>query len=113
MKLFVFVDTLLDELTGDQKNSCPGEGFFESIACDLETPYSLGLHLGFKLEEVEEFADYNSQSLPAQVLKMLCTWRRTNGIEATFLKLLQAMQESRIPEQCYKQAVLQYFKDHD
>ena len=35
------------------------------------------------------------------------------GQNATFQKLLEAMEKSKIPEYCYKKAFLEYFRDHN
>ena len=69
----LFPDTLLEQLTEEQNRSCPEERFFASIVCDFETVQILGVHLGFTLEETEEFVAYSPRSLSAQVLKMLTT----------------------------------------
>ena len=107
MKVFTYIlDTLLEELTRDEKNTCPDVCFFASIICDFETIHIFGIHLGFTLEEVEDFVAYSPRSLPTQVLKMLSTWKTIFGTNATLQELLEAMQKSRIPERCYKTAVM-------
>ena len=104
---------MLEELTYDQKHICPDERFFVRIECDFETIHTLGINLGFKLEEIEEFVAYSPRSVSTQLLKMLSTWRKQKGTKATFKSLLEAMKRSKIPEHCYKDAVLEFFRDQD
>ena len=109
--VLVFVDTLLDELTEEQRHSCPNEYFFAGIAQNFETIYILGANLKFTVAEIEKFEAYRPHSVPTQAIKMLSIWRDRDGIEATVERLIKAMERSRIPEHCYKDSVLEFFRE--
>ena len=83
------------------------------IAFTLPSIYFLGVNLDFSQRDVEEFEQSRPGSLPEQALQMLTAWLERPGSRPTVKKLIKSMQRSQIPEEHYRQAVLEFFEDSD
>ena len=75
--------------------------------------HSVGASLGLRYAEIKECTREEPNSLNARVHCMLDKWKQKKGSEATVVELLQAMQWSGIPENHYKDSVLDYFNNPD
>ena len=69
--------------------------------------------MDFSAREVEAFERSRPGSIPEQAISMLTAWMERPGSRATVQKLIKSMQRSQIPEELYRQAVLEFFEDSD
>ena len=109
----VLADTLLEELSQEQRLSRPIGPLMVRIAFTLPSIYFLGISLGFTQREVEEFEQSRPESVPEQALQMLTAWLERPGSRPTVKKLIKSMQESQISEELYRRAVLGFFEHSD
>ena len=116
IKIQVFCITpgiLLDLLTPDQKKSQPGERFFGRLLGHIPSINRLGANLGMGPTEIQDCVVEVPNSVDGQAYYMLFKWKEKQGRKATVKKLLIALQHTDIPEESYRNAVLDYFNDSD
>ena len=104
---------MLDLLTPDQKKSQPDGKFFGRLLLHIPCVDYLGANLEMTLEEIQDCIDKAPDSVARQVHRMLFKWTEKEGRKATVKKLLKALQYAGIPEESYRNAVLDYFNDSD
>ena len=110
---FFILDSLLRVLSSKKLKSTASAVLFGRIIPHVPSIDTLGANLGMMPAELEQCVQESPQSLSAQVYCMLLKWKENEGSKATVKNLLKAMQYSTIPEELYRDAVLDYFDDSD
>ena len=114
VKLFgIISDTLLDLLTPDQKKSKPDGSFFGMLIGHVSRIHRLGASLGMSPTDIQGCIREVPDSVDGQAYHMLFKWKEKEGRKATVKKLLRALQRTDIPEESYRNDVLDYFNDSD
>ena len=104
---------MLDLLTPDQKKSQTDGRFFGRLLRHIPCIDNLGANLEMTPTEIQDCIDKAPNSVMRQAHHIFFKWKEKEGRKATVKKLLKALQHTDIPEESYRNAVLDYFNDSD
>ena len=97
----------------DQKKSKPDGSFFGMFIGHVSHIHRLGASLGMSPTDIQGCSEEVPNSIEEQAYHMLFKWKEKEGSKVSVKKLLKAMQCTDIPEESYRNDVLDYFNDSD
>ena len=102
----------LESLTEQQKREEPTPQLLRLIAPCVLNPEEFGVQLGYKRRQViSKFLQDTTESKEIQALNILEAWGRKTKTKPTIGRLMQALQDSGVPEQSYKSVILDFFSE--